>query len=82
MCVFTRVVEQGLGFSSVLGRRDELPDEALDVLVAAVMQQAEHQDDTADGLYVPLAQTPLAARMRQDVPPAPPPGGSGRNTRF
>ena len=71
----TGVVEECMRSTAVLRGRDQLPDEALDVLVATVMQQAEDQDDSADGLHIPLAQPALAARMGQDITPAPPSGG-------
>jgi hypothetical protein len=75
------VVEQGLGLSSVLGRRDELPDEALDVLVAAVMEEAVGQQRPADRLHVRLPQGTLVAPMGQDVTPPPPAGGRGEEGR-
>lgn len=68
----TRVVEQSLGFSPVLWWSDELPDEALDVLISTVVKEAEDQDDTADRLHITFAQPTLTPGVGQYVPPAPP----------
>lgn len=62
---------------SVLGGRDEVPDEALDVLVATVVQQAVGQQGAADGLHVLLPQGPLETPVGQDVSPATPPSTEG-----
>lgn len=57
---------------AVLGGGDEVPNEALDVLVSTVVEQAVGQEGTADGLYVSLPQRTLKASMGQDVTPAAP----------
>ena len=71
------MVEERVWLLAVLWRRDELPYEALDVLVSTVMQQTEDQDDPADGLHVFLPEAALTPSVAEDVPPAPPPGGTG-----
>lgn len=68
------MVEQCLGFTPILWRCDELPDETLDVLISAIMEQTKDQDDTADCLHVAFTQTALTSGMGQDVPPATPTG--------
>lgn len=62
---------------SVLRGRDEVPDEALDVLVSTVVQQAVGQQGAADGLHVLLLQGPLETPAGQDVSPATPPSTEG-----
>lgn len=62
---------------SVLRGRDEVPDEALDVLVSTVVQQAVGQQGAADGLHVLLLQGPLETPAGQDVSPATPPSREG-----
>lgn len=57
---------------AVFGRGYEVPNEALDVLVSTVVEQAVGQEGTADGLYVSLPQWTLKASMGQDVTPAAP----------
>lgn len=39
---------------AILGRGYEVPNEALDVLVSSVVEQAVGQEGSADGLYVSL----------------------------
>lgn len=56
----------------VLSRGDEVPDEALDVLISAVVEQAVGQECAADGLYVSLPQRALEASVGQDVTPSAP----------
>lgn len=56
----------------VLSRGDEVPDEALDVLISTVVEQAVGQECAADGLYVSLPQRALEASVGQDVTPAAP----------
>lgn len=73
----TGVVEQSLGFAAVLGGRDELPDETLDVLVSAVVKKAKDQDDSADRLDVTFAQPAFTSGMGQYVPPTTPTGRGG-----
>lgn len=68
------MVGQRLG-GSVFARGDQVPDEALDVLVSTVVQQAVGQERSADGLHVGLLQRPLEATVGQDVAPPSPPGG-------
>lgn len=67
----TRVVGQCAALA-ILGRGYEVPNEALDVLVSTVVEQAVGQECTADGLYVSLPQWALKASMGQDVTPAAP----------
>lgn len=69
----TRVVEQGLGLPAVLRGCDELPDETLDVFIAAIVKKAKNQDDSADRLHVTFTQPALTPGMGQDVPPSTPP---------
>lgn len=69
-CV-TRVIGQRLG-GSVFARGDQVPDEALDVLITTVMQQAVSKEGPADGFNISLFQGPLEASVGQDVaPPSP-----------
>lgn len=71
VCV-TRVVGQQLG-GPVLTGVDQVPDEALDVLVSTVMQQAVGQQRSADLLHIRLLQGSFEATVSQDViPPTPP----------
>lgn len=65
------MVGQCLG-GPVFARCDQVPDEALDVLVAAVMQQAVGQEGSADLLHVGLLQGALEAAVSQDVAPSTP----------
>lgn len=65
--------------AAVLRRRDELPDETFDVLVSAIVEQTEDQDDSANRLHVALAQTALTSGVGQDVPPASPAGEEEEN---
>ncbi len=67
----TRVVGQCAALA-ILGRGYEVPNEALDVLVSTVVEQAVGQECAADGLYVSLPQWALKASMGQDVTPAAP----------
>lgn len=70
MCV-TRVVGQCLG-RPIFAWGDQVPDEAFDVLITAVMQQAVGQEGSADGLHISLLQGALEATMSQDVTPPTP----------
>ena len=70
-----------MGFATVLRRRDELPDETLDVLISAVMEQAKYQDDAADRLHVALAQSPFTPGVGEDVPPATPSGEEKKGSK-
>lgn len=67
------MVEQGSSLA-VGGGRDQVPDEALDVLVASVVIEAVHQDGSADGFHVLLSELTFVASMGQDVRPATPAG--------
>lgn len=69
----TGMIEQGSSLA-VGGRRDQVPDKALDVLVPSVVIETVHQDGSADGLYVLLSELTFVASMRQDVCPAAPAG--------
>lgn len=67
---------------SVFGGRDQLPDEALDLLVPFVVLDAVHQQGPADHLHVLLVQMPLEPPVRQDVlPPAPAESGPQKGVR-
>lgn len=67
----TRVVGERLG-GSVFAGGDQVPDEALDVLVSTVVQQAVGQQGSADRLHVRLLKWALEATVGQDVaPPSP-----------
>lgn len=69
----TQVVLELLG-ASVLGRGDQVPHEAFDFVVSAVVDQAVGQQGSADGLHVPLGQLLLETSVREDVFPSAPPG--------
>lgn len=60
--------------ASVLGRGDQVPHEAFDFVVSAVVDQAVGQQGPADGLHVPLGQLLLETSVREDVFPSAPPG--------
>ena len=70
-CRPTGMVDQGPRLPISRGC-DEIPDEALDVLVPPVVVEAVHKDGSADGLYVLLAERALVAAMGEDVRPPPP----------
>lgn len=71
----TRVVGQRLG-GPVLTRGNKVPDEALDVLVAAVMEQTVGEEGPADGLHIALLHGAFKTAVGQDVvPPSPPKDG-------
>lgn len=69
----TQVVLELLG-ASVLSGGDQVPHEAFDLVVSAVVDQAVGQQGSADGLHVPLGQLLLEAAVREDVLPSTPPG--------
>lgn len=72
-CVcFTRVVCQRLG-GPIFTWGDKVPDEALDVLIATVMQQAIGKEGSADCFHIHLLQGALEATMSEDVTPPTPP---------
>lgn len=60
--------------ASVLGRGDQVPHEAFDLVVSTVVDQAVGQQGSADGLHVPLGQLLLETSVREDVFPSAPPG--------
>lgn len=60
--------------ASVLSRGDQIPHEAFDLIVSAVMNQAVGQQGPANGLHVPLGQLLLETPMFEDVCPSTPPG--------
>lgn len=60
----TRMVEQCLWFTAILWWSDQFPDEALNVLIPAVMKQTKDQDDTADCLDISFTKPALASGMR------------------
>lgn len=70
-CRPTGMVDQGPRLA-ISRWRDEIPDEALDVLVPPVVVEAVHKDGPADGLHVLLAERALVAAMGEDVCPPPP----------
>lgn len=57
---------------AVLRGRDEVPDEALDLVVALVVAQAVNQQRPAQQLHVTLCQVPLKTPVGQDVLPTTP----------
>lgn len=69
----TQVVLELLG-ASVLSGGDQVPHEAFDFVVSAVVDQAVGQQGPADGLHVPLGQLLLEAAVCEDVLPSTPPG--------
>lgn len=78
----TRVVGQGLG-GPVFAGGNQVPDEALDVLVAAVMEQTVGQEGSADGLHVRLLHGAFKATVSQDVvPPSPTEEAEGERVRL
>lgn len=68
---FTRVVGQRL-CGTIFTRGDQVPDEALDILITTVMEQAVGQKGSADGFHISLFQGALEATMSQDVTPPTP----------
>lgn len=65
------MVDQSPGLA--VGRGcDEIPDEALDVLVPPVVVEAVHEDGPADGFHVLLGELTFVASVGQDVCPPPP----------
>lgn len=69
------MVGQRLG-GPVLTRGNKVPDEALDVLVAAVMEQTVGEEGPADGLHIALLHGAFKTAVGQDVvPPSPPKDG-------
>lgn len=78
--LLTEVVLQLLGLP-VLRGGDEVPHEALDLVVAAVVDQAVGQQGPADGLHVAIRQLLLEASVVQDVLPPAPPGRTKEEKR-
>lgn len=80
----TRVVGQRLR-GPVCAWGDQIPDETLDILVTAVMQQAVGQEGSTDRFHIGLLQGTLEAAMSQDVAPPTPTtdrhGGKKRKRR-
>lgn len=69
-CV-TRMVGQCLS-GAVFTWGNQVPNEAFDVLIPTIMQQAVSQQGSADCFHICLLQRALEAAMSQDVtPPAP-----------
>lgn len=65
------MIDQGARLAVGRGR-DEVPDEAFDVLVPLVVVEAVHEDGPADGLHVLLAELTFVASVGKDVcPPSP-----------
>lgn len=65
------MIDQGACLAVGRGR-DEVPDEAFDVLVPLVVVEAVHEDGPADGLHVLLAELTFVASVGKDVcPPSP-----------
>lgn len=58
----------------ILGRGNEVPHEALDFVIAAVMDQAVRQQGPADGLHVPLGQLFFKTAVVENILPATPSG--------
>lgn len=56
----------------IFGWGDEVPDEALDLIVSFVVPYTVDQQSPAHQLHVPLRQVPLEAAMGEDVLPSPP----------
>lgn len=71
MAHLTRVIRQRPG-GAIFTWSDQVPDEALDVLVATVMQQTVGQESPADRLHVRLLQGTLEAAVSEDVTPPTP----------
>lgn len=67
----TRVVGQCLG-GSVFTWGDQVPDEALDILVTTIMQQAVGQKGSADCFHIGFLQGTLEATVSQDITPPTP----------
>jgi len=67
------VVLQLLGLS-VLGRGDQVPHEAFDLVVSAVVDQAVGQEGSADGLHVLLRELLLKTPVIENILPTTPPG--------
>lgn len=57
---------------SVFTWGDQVPDEALDILVTTIMQQAVGQKGSADCFHIGLLQGTLEATVSQDVTPPTP----------
>ena len=71
MALLTRVIGE-CATLTIFSGCDEIPDEALDVLIATVMHQAVGQQCTADGLHVALPERTFEAAMRENLSPAAP----------
>lgn len=67
------MILQLLGLS-VLRRGDQVPHEALDFVISAVMDQAVRQQGPADGLHVPLRQLLLKTPVFENIVPTTPSG--------
>ena len=65
---------------AVLSGGNQVPHEALDLVVTTVMHQAVGEQGTADHFHVALAQRSLEAPMQQDVLPTPPPSHHNTST--
>lgn len=65
------MIDQGSRLA-VSGGCDQIPDEALDILIPSVMVEAVHQDGSADGFYVMLSELTLVASVGKDVCPSAP----------
>lgn len=65
------MVDQGACLAVGRGR-DQVPDEALDVLVPLVMGEAVHEDGPADSLHILLSELAFVASMGKYVRPPPP----------
>lgn len=65
------MIDQGTCLAISSGR-DQVPDEAFDVLIPLVMVETIHEDGPADGLDVLLSELTLVASMGKDVRPSSP----------
>lgn len=65
------MIDQGSRLAVRRGR-DQVPDEAFDILIALVMIETVHKDGSADGFYVLLGELALVASVGKDIcPPSP-----------
>lgn len=66
------MVGQRLG-GPIFTRGDKVPDEALDVLIATVMEQTVGEEGSADRFHISLLHGAFKTPVSQDVvPPSPP----------
>lgn len=65
------MIDQGSSLAISRGC-DQIPDEALDILISFVMIETVHKDRPTDGFYILLGELTFVASVGKDVcPPSP-----------